>query len=406
MGVATAVLSPYYKRAAQTLYSNVMRISKESKGIGYLAFITLTFKNNVRDHLEASRCWKSANSHWFAPNPDFGTYINTRELQEKRRMVWHYHIIAEVQEDIREGFDFPAFREWLKGNNRFKGPCPTGSPYFLRLWKELNEAVPHYGFGIINSIEPIETNEEMISRYIGGYIGKTIGRRSEQQKGVRLVNYPKGWVRNSPKFSWNTANAAEWRRKVAKFASVHGCTDFYQLSQLLGRNWAYKYLKDILNVDENHLESRIDDWRIEEDGSRISRHTGEIQTEEQRAYQDTIFKAIQNNQQQKDARLKADAAGTLLWGATQKQIERKLRQKEENRHEIEMAKDLIRSTVLEPGPPLTPLEKENLHLNSMLRKEHREAELHLSDDYLESVGVERKMKTLEPVPFKSTKTNK
>lgn len=371
MDLASAVLSPYYKRSAQTLYSNVMRLTQESKSIGHLAFITITFKRNVQDHLEASRCWKSANSNWFSPNPDYGTYINTKELQEKRRMVWHYHIIAEVGEDIREGFDFDLFAWWLKGNNRFKHPCPTGSPYFHRLWKELNEVMPSYGFGYINSIEPIRTTEEAVSRYIGGYIGKTIGRRSEQEKGVRLVNYPKGWLRNSPKFSWNTSNAAEWRRKVSKFANIHGCSEFYQISQRLGPNWAYKYLEDIVNVDLNHLESKVEDFVYQEDGSRISRHTGQIRTAQEIAYQDTIFKAIQNNQKQKRERLKAEAAGTIDWRLTENQISKSRKEKEQRMYLVEQCKNQIRNTKLEKPPKPTPEEQEEREFNAIIRNETR-----------------------------------
>ena len=336
LDLAKSVLSPYYKRAAATLAANVLRLSKESKGISHLAFVTLTFKRNVRDHLEASRCFNSFNSNSFSKNPDYGTYINTKELQDARG-VWHYHLIVEVKEDILTGFDFPAFREWLVGNNRFKSPCPTGSPYFLRLWKELGEDVQRYGFGKICSIEPIQSNEEAIARYIGGYIGKTIHRRTKQEKGVRLVNYPKGWVRNSPKFSWNTSNAAEWRRKMAIFAKYQGCDEMYQLSAKLGPGWVYKNFETIMKIDEIYLEHRMDDWKYVPGGDRIHQETGEYQTKEQQQYRDIIFKAIQDNQKQKRELLRAEALGICKTN-NHTEVQRKKKQKEKSKKVVEDAK--------------------------------------------------------------------
>lgn len=392
--LSQAILSPYYKRAAQTLYANVMRLAGQSKGIGHLAFITLTFSEDVRNHLEASRRWNSFNSNSFSSSPDFGTYINTKELQDRRK-VWHYHIIVQVKEDIRQGFDFPAFREWLKGNNRFHRPCPTGSPYFLKLWSDLNEDAQRYGFGKITSIEPIESTEEAVSRYIGGYIGKTLGRRTDQEKGVRLVNYPKGWVRNSPKFAWNTSNSAEWRRKVAVFAKMHGCEELYQLSEKLGSNWAYKYLEEIIKIDEIYLEHRTDDWKFQKDGTRISRHTGEQQTTEQMVYQDMLFKAMKRNQEQKRQRLREEAAGANQWRMTENQITKKRQEKEKTSHQIEQCKEQIRQTKYSEAKKSTQQEKDERYLAWELRVEYRQKRDYLSDEYLQALGFERKKQETE-----------
>lgn len=253
----TTVLSPYHKKAAQTLFLNVQRLVNEVPDIGHIAFLTLTFKDNVTDHKEASRRYNSWNTNFFSKHPAFGNYINTKEVQV--RGAWHFHILVQLKGNIREGFDFAAYKTWLEGNNRFNKQCPTGNAFLKTLWADFRENLEQYGLGKIHSLEPIESTAEAIGRYVGKYISKHIGNRSEDQKGVRLVNYSRGWLRNSVKFAWNTQGAQEWRRKLAKFAMSLGCSELYQLSEKLGSGWAYKYLDDIDSIDQTSLERIIND---------------------------------------------------------------------------------------------------------------------------------------------------
>jgi hypothetical protein len=242
----TTLLTPYHKKAAQALYMNVVRLVKEVPNIGHIAFLTITFKDNVKDHREAYRRYRSWNTNFFSKHPAFGYYINTKEVQT--RGAWHFHILVQLKFDIRDGFDFEAYREWLEGNNRFNKKCPTGNDSLRALWADLRENLEPYGLGKIHSLEPVESTVEAIGRYVGKYISKHIGNRTEQQKGVRLVNYSRGWLRNSSNFAWYTEGSKEWRRKLKCFAMFIGCQEFYQISEKLGPNWAYKYAIDIHNI--------------------------------------------------------------------------------------------------------------------------------------------------------------
>ena len=253
----TSLLSPYHKKAAQTLFLNVQRLVNEVPNIGHIAFLTLTFKDNVTDHREAYRRYRSWNTNFFSKHPAFGHYINTKEVQT--RGAWHFHILIQLNIDIREGFDFEAYREWLEGNNRFNQKCPTGNASLRSLWADLRENLEPYGLGKIHSLEPIESTAEAIGRYVGKYISKHIEKRTEEQKGVRLVNYSRGWLRNSVKFAWNTLNSREWRRKLSKFAKTLGCSELYQLSEKLGPGWVYKYLDDIIAIDQTCFERLFND---------------------------------------------------------------------------------------------------------------------------------------------------
>ena len=240
-------LSSYHKKQAQTLYSNVDRLVRiESRSIDYVAFLTLTFQENIKDHKQAYDRFRSFNSNFLASHQIYGQWISVKEHQA--RGAWHFHMIIQLTEDIRTGFDFDQYDDWLKGPRK-KGTFPTGNAQLRSLWAELDSVLPDYGFGRIFTLEPIKSNAEAVSRYVGKYVSKQIGQRPESDKGVRLINYSKGWVKNSVNMAWFNENSKLWRKKVAIFARIHGCQELYQLSEKLGSDWAYKYTQEIVEIE-------------------------------------------------------------------------------------------------------------------------------------------------------------
>jgi hypothetical protein len=252
----TTLLNPYHKKAAQTLYLNVERlISKEATTVDHVGFLTLTFPDSVTSNKEASRRFHSFRTNFLAKHEAFGKWVNTKERQKNRGYkegnagAWHYHLIVTLNGDIRTGVNWD---ELAKGNYR------SASPYLRSIWKDLRDNLEKYGFGR-SELLPIRTNAEMMGRYVGKYISKHLGQREADDKGVRLVSYSGDWVKNSPKFAWNNVNAHEWRRKLAKFAKSLGCSELYQLSEKLGPGWVYKYLEDIIAIDQTILERLVND---------------------------------------------------------------------------------------------------------------------------------------------------
>ena len=244
----TTLLSPYHKKAAQTLFLNVRRlITKEAQSINHVAFLTLTFPDNVTDHKEAHEKFRSFRTNYLSKHEAFGSWVHVKERQ--KRGAWHYHMIVVLKGDIRSGVNW---EELAKGNYR------SANPYLRALWQDLRENLEKYGFGR-SELLPVRSNEEAMGRYIGKYISKHMGQREENDKGVRLVNYSRDWVKNSVKFAWNTSNAHEWRRKLARFAKSLGCEEIYQLSEKLGPGWVYKYLDDIMFIDQTCLERLFND---------------------------------------------------------------------------------------------------------------------------------------------------
>lgn len=239
------VLSPYYKRAAETLHLNVARLISLAPSIGHVGFLTLTFVDNVTDPHEAYNRFRSLNSNFLAPSQDYGHWVCVKEPQ--KRGAWHYHLLIHVAEDIRTGVDFSAFEQQ---------DYRTASPYLRRLWSEQRRVMPKYSFGRPELL-PIRTNKDAMARYIGKYISKQICQREDAHKGVRLVNYSKGWAKNSVKFQWNTENSQLWRKKVEIFSYIVGCSDLYELTDKLGSDWAYKYGGSIQDLDPEISQEKL-----------------------------------------------------------------------------------------------------------------------------------------------------
>lgn len=165
--------------------------------------------------------------------------------ERQRRGAWHYHLICVFSSDIRNGLNF----EEIKERN-----YSSAGGYIRGLWKDLREKLPEYGFGR-SELLPVKSNAEAMGRYVGKYISKHMGQKTEQDKGVRLVNYSRGWERNSIRFAWHSKNASEWRRKLKKFADYLGCSEIYQISEKLGPGWAYRYSEEIRDIDFTLLEN-------------------------------------------------------------------------------------------------------------------------------------------------------
>ena len=328
-----SLLSPYWKKAAQTLYLNVERLIKEAESLGHVGFLTLTFKDNVTDNKEASSRLNSLNSNFLNKDPRFKTKIITKEPQ--KRGAWHYHILIILSEDIRDGFDFEAIA---------KGDYRSANQYLRDLWKDIRCACERYGFGR-SELMPVKSNATAMGRYIGKYISKGLESRNEDHKGVRLVNYSKGWTRNSAKFAWNTTNSAEWRRKVEYFARLHGCTEMYQLTEKLGPGWCHRYLDEIVGIYEK-LYDHLIEWKYEfqpEDTGaskgigerpRANRETGEVQKPDQYEHKDKVFKAISKNDKDKKALIEAELKGTLGPRSTHKENIRRRRKKEKDKNYV------------------------------------------------------------------------
>jgi len=244
-------LTPYHKKSAFALSDNVNRFI-EAHTLENCAFLTLTFKENIIDHNEASRRFHSLNTHFLSRF--YGEWIWARERQV--RGAWHYHMIIQCKGDIRTGFDWVEYLSWLTDREKGKKRrLLTGGKLIRSLWELNRTSMKNYGFGIPH-LCPIKSTSEAVGKYVSKYIAKQIGQRADQDKGVRLTSHSSGFAASSPKFSWNTDGAKLWRKNLALFAQLSCCCrDYDEFTVKAGPKWAHKYRKSIIEY-QDHMEAR------------------------------------------------------------------------------------------------------------------------------------------------------
>lgn len=254
ISIETPQLSPYHQKSAFALSENVGRFCS-LYGLENCGFLTLTFPDNVKCHLEASRRFNSMNSNFLSTF--YGEWIWGRERQ--KRGAWHYHIIIQCKGDIRTGFDWEEYRSWITDYQAGKKRrLKTGNPLLRSLWDLNNRAFSRYGFGRVELL-PIRSTSEAVAKYVGKYISKQIGQRPEEDKGVRLTGHSAGFIASKPTFSWNSEGAKKWRKNLELFALFAcGCRDHGDFLQKAPRRWAYTFRDDIMSYDK-HFNERYPD---------------------------------------------------------------------------------------------------------------------------------------------------
>jgi hypothetical protein len=231
-----SVLSPYCKKQALILSDNVYRLINYV-GIEKVGFLTLTFKDNVTDPKEAYRRFDILRKCFLSKYSEFGIWLCVKERQKRGSL--HFHLLIELKGDIQTGFDWDAL-----ANGNYKHI----STYLRQIWKDLREACEKYGFGR-SELLPVKSNAEAMRFYLGKYISKDFGNRTSQDKGMRKVTYSRDWPKSSVKLSWNNHNSQLWRGLLQKFAEYLGCSEMYQLTEVLGPGWAYRFAPEIVSTD-------------------------------------------------------------------------------------------------------------------------------------------------------------
>jgi hypothetical protein len=101
----------------------------------------------------------------------------------------------------------------------------------------------------------VKSNADGIARYVGKYLAKHVGERSERDKGarvVRFIGYRPGDRTASNVFSWNTQRGWLWRHKLKAFCKSHGQDTTDLIREIFGPRWCYYLQAEILaaHVDD------------------------------------------------------------------------------------------------------------------------------------------------------------
>jgi len=232
-------LSPYHRKQAFCLFVNCERFI-DLVGLSRVGFLTLTFPDNVTDNKIASRRFDSLNKHFLSRF--FGEHMLVKERQ--KRGAWHYHILIDCRVDIRTGINWNEIHP-ASGRPKYISACPA----LRSIWQLLRDRLPAYGFGR-SELLPIKTTAAATSKYLGKYISKHIGAREERDKGVRLTSYSANFPKSTPKLSWNSVGAKEWRRKASSFAVRMGYASPFDLQAEFGPSWAFNLQTYIMAIDD------------------------------------------------------------------------------------------------------------------------------------------------------------
>lgn len=226
-------LSTQQRKTAFILRESVSALA-DRYGVNHLGFLTLTFRDHVLDHKEASRRLNSLLSNVIKKR--YREYVGVMERQRSRRI--HYHLLIVLNQDIRSGVDFKSLA---------RGNYSSASPGLRIEWRFWRETAPKYGFGRTELL-PVKSNIEAMAKYVGKYIAKHVTERLPEDKGARLVRYSRGARVGTTRFQFNSQGASEWRRKVATFAEIvqtnnphEVIADISDLSRFIGPRWAYHY---------------------------------------------------------------------------------------------------------------------------------------------------------------------
>lgn len=263
-------LSPYHKKQAYIVSQNAKRFISRI-GVNKVGFLTLTFKENLTDHHEASRRFNNLNRRFISEH--FGDWALVKE--EQKRGAWHYHILIDCLGDIRTGFDFDnyslamkirksAFQNGIKYKDYKKTLIPIERAYInsasgrlQRIWHLMNKTMKNYGFGRCE-ILPIASNIDGMAQYVGKYVSSHVENRKESSKGIRLSSYSKGFIRSCTSFQWNNEKSKQWRLNVSILAKTIGCTNQDELHGKLGAKWAYVFKDLIFDIAEYTRETILE----------------------------------------------------------------------------------------------------------------------------------------------------
>jgi hypothetical protein len=196
----------------------------------------------------------------------YGGFIVVFERMKSSRI--HFHLLVDVGEDIRTGFDFEAKaradnyqrmmwageddREHLLAR-RQRNTAVYGASANAALrgnWAFLRVATKAYGFGRVE-LMPVRSSAEAVGKYVGKYISKHIEVRKLEDKGVRLVRYSGRTMKTSTRFGWNGPKAKAWRRIVGEIAECLGVDGVEEFREWFGQRWAYSVMRLIMSAEES-----------------------------------------------------------------------------------------------------------------------------------------------------------
>jgi hypothetical protein len=243
-------VATHVAKKAETLFQNLSHLIQR-RGINCIGFLTMTFVENLTCRREAQRRFNSLATHFFRSITDF-EYIAAVERQERGAI--HYHCPVALPWDIRTGFDFDTYAEYVHISKHEGWEAAqvfardydwfNACPALRRWWANLRTAAAVYKFGRCETF-PIYKSAEACARYVGGYVGKEFAKREPRDKGLRTIRYGVKERIGGVGFGWAEGPGRKWRFGLALFVAFLGLQDEPDIARILGVHWQYQFRKTI-----------------------------------------------------------------------------------------------------------------------------------------------------------------
>ena len=258
-----------HRKTAYALAENVGGIVRHA-GVSNCVFFTPTLANDEYGQPptpdRAQNCWRLLQLRIAEEFPGGGVRIMERG---GRTLRLHYHVLLDVEIDVRIGYDFEASRAIQAANPRAKWELhESANPQLRAIHNRLKLLARQAGFGVIFHCEPVRSESEAIKTYLAKYICKHVGQRLLIDKKRRLVAYFGRWsepgnreipaaggfafggsltqvVRGVRRPDFRNAWAWLWRAKLGQWMRKQRIPDLETATEVLGSHWAYRCAEQI-----------------------------------------------------------------------------------------------------------------------------------------------------------------
>ena len=253
-------------------------------GINHVGLQTMTIRENVTDHKEFERRFKSIATNAFPK-----IYVEwLRVFERQQRGAWHAHVVVVTKEDILTGTDAVGLNQLLKDKKDrkisksvyYSGIKRLASPNLKAVWKEFRrlcglgefkarrqkKGARYYKFDACHLL-PIISTAQALSIYVSKYISKGFEHRRPEDKGMRLV----GSTRNVSRvcnehFSWAAGGGKLWRSKLGILAGLLNIKSLDEFAERYGPKWAYHLQPALAMIDLPYYDdmklARMDGWDL------------------------------------------------------------------------------------------------------------------------------------------------
>jgi hypothetical protein len=255
-------------------------------GVEHVGLQTMTIRENITDHKEFERRFKSIATNAFPK-----IYLEwLRVFERQQRGCWHAHVVVVTKEDIRTGTDVVALNQLLKDKRDrkickavyYSGIKRLASENLRGIWKEFRrlcglkefksrrrgKGARYYKFDACHLL-PIISTPQALAVYVSKYISKGFEHRLPEDKGMRLVGSTRNVSRVcNERFSWANGGGKLHRLKLGIVAGWFDIASLDGFAEQFGSKWAYHLGPVLRDLDLPYYEdmklAKLDGWDLQD----------------------------------------------------------------------------------------------------------------------------------------------